>query len=663
MGFYENPSHENLNIEPSMIVNKHKVIFFCLILCWANVVFGQQVITINTDATGRIFEGIGALSAGASSRLLIDYPEPYRSQILDLLFKPKFAASLHQLKVEIGGDVNSTDGSEPSHARTRKEFDSPQPEYYQRGYEWWLMKEAKKRNSGIMLDCLEWGCPGWIGDGVFYSQDNADYISLFIQKAREYHDLKIDYTGIWNEREYEMEWIKLLRRTLDKNGLENVKIIAPDVFDWTLAEEMKDDPVLFDAVWALGIHYNERWEENRYGSTTLARSLNKSLRNSEGGPWKGDWDAFEYLVKMYNRSYIKGRLTNFITWSLISSYYNYLELPGSGLMTANSPWSGNFEIQPAIWAVAHTTQFANPGWIYLDESCGYLDFGGSFVTLKNPASDEFSLIIETMDTTVTQKVTFVLNDGLEVEYLSLWRSIKNKESFIQQDNIEIKKNRFTLDLIGKAVYSITKSSGQQKGTYDSPPVDDFPLPYSTDFEDETIGRLPKYFSDQAGIFEVSSRRDSQGKCLQQVVTQQGTEWWRPGDVYVQTLIGDSTWTDYEIEVDINIPENTGQATVAGRITKTFRSVLPPEGYRFKIATSGIWQLFAGEKIIVRGRNPFKPFIWHKTKMKFVGDEITVWVDDEEIVKVRNDTYTHGAVGIGSVFNYAEFDNFVIRPLD
>ena len=48
------------------------------------------------------FDGIGALSAGASSRLLWDYPEPQRAQILDYLFKPSFGAALHILKVEIG---------------------------------------------------------------------------------------------------------------------------------------------------------------------------------------------------------------------------------------------------------------------------------------------------------------------------------------------------------------------------------------------------------------------------------------------------------------------------------------------------------------------------------------------------------------------------------
>uniref|UniRef100_A0A8C5T6X2 Galactocerebrosidase n=1 Tax=Malurus cyaneus samueli TaxID=2593467 RepID=A0A8C5T6X2_9PASS len=61
------------------------------------------------DGLGREFDGIGAVSGGgATSRLLVNYQEPYRSQILDYLFKPNFGASLHILKVEIGGDAQST---------------------------------------------------------------------------------------------------------------------------------------------------------------------------------------------------------------------------------------------------------------------------------------------------------------------------------------------------------------------------------------------------------------------------------------------------------------------------------------------------------------------------------------------------------------------------
>ena len=47
----------------------------------------------------------GALSAGASSRLLFDYEPTARSEILDYLFKPRFGASLSICKVEIGGDT------------------------------------------------------------------------------------------------------------------------------------------------------------------------------------------------------------------------------------------------------------------------------------------------------------------------------------------------------------------------------------------------------------------------------------------------------------------------------------------------------------------------------------------------------------------------------
>ena len=176
---------------------------------------GAQEKTIVLDGTspGRVFDGIGALSAGASSRLLVDYPEPYRSQILDYLFKPGYGAALQHLKVEIGGDVNSTDGSEPSHMRTRDDHD------YTRGYEWWLMQEAKKRNPKIILDTLAWGAPGWVGNGTFYSPDMAEYVADFLKGADSKQGLRIPYTGIWNEKRPDLTYVKKLRKTLDANGL------------------------------------------------------------------------------------------------------------------------------------------------------------------------------------------------------------------------------------------------------------------------------------------------------------------------------------------------------------------------------------------------------------------------------------------------------------
>ena len=91
-----------------------------LSVCIASQPASGQTIVIDQQGGGRVFDGVGAISGGGgNSRLLIDYPEPTRSQILDYLFKPNYGASLQILKVEIGADMDSTDGSEASHMHTR----------------------------------------------------------------------------------------------------------------------------------------------------------------------------------------------------------------------------------------------------------------------------------------------------------------------------------------------------------------------------------------------------------------------------------------------------------------------------------------------------------------------------------------------------------------
>jgi hypothetical protein len=102
--------------------------------------------TLSRDGATKTFDGLGAISGGgATSRLLVDYPSPQREQILDYMFKPSFGAALQILKVEIGGDQDTTDGCESSHMHNNATVD------LNAGYEWWLMKQAKQRNPAIKL--------------------------------------------------------------------------------------------------------------------------------------------------------------------------------------------------------------------------------------------------------------------------------------------------------------------------------------------------------------------------------------------------------------------------------------------------------------------------------------------------------------------------------
>src|SRR5689334_5149264 len=206
-------------------------------------------ITINGASGGRVFDGVGAISGGGgNSRLLIDYPEPQRGQILDYLFKPGYGAAMQIMKVEIGGDTNSTSGAEPSHEHTRGSVNC------NRGYEWWLMEQAKARNPNITLVGLSWGAPGWIGNGNFWSSDAIDYLIAWLGCATS-HGLTIDYLGGWNERGRDLTWYKNLRSALNSRGYPNVKIVASDEFGWGMADDAQRDPAFAAAVSVFGSHY------------------------------------------------------------------------------------------------------------------------------------------------------------------------------------------------------------------------------------------------------------------------------------------------------------------------------------------------------------------------------------------------------------------------
>ena len=205
-------------------------------------------ITVNGTSAGRTFDGIGAISGGGgNSRLLTDYPAAEQTQILDYLFKPGYGADLQILKVEIGGDTNSTDGSESSIEHASGSINCSA------GYNWWLMEQAKALNPAIKLYGLAWGAPGWIGGGNFWSTDMINYLVSWLNCAKS-HGLAINYLGGWNERGYNIAWYEQLRSTLNADGYSAVQIVGADS-DWSIATDIANNSTFASAVNIIGVHY------------------------------------------------------------------------------------------------------------------------------------------------------------------------------------------------------------------------------------------------------------------------------------------------------------------------------------------------------------------------------------------------------------------------
>jgi galactosylceramidase len=81
------------------------------------------------------------------------------------------------------------------------------------------MEEAKKRNPDIILEVLPWGAPGWVGTDSLYTPAMADYVSRFIEAAERDHQLDIRYAGIWNEKVFDVSYVKELARQIKTHHL------------------------------------------------------------------------------------------------------------------------------------------------------------------------------------------------------------------------------------------------------------------------------------------------------------------------------------------------------------------------------------------------------------------------------------------------------------
>ncbi|XP_035599267.1 galactocerebrosidase isoform X2 [Oncorhynchus keta] len=662
-----------------MIYKLSFAIALCFSLCF-DLCFAESYVLDDKIGLGRTFDGIGGLSGGgATSRLLVNYAEPYRSQILDYLFKPNFGASLQILKVEIGGDAQTTDGTEPSHMHYEND------ENFFRGYEWWLMREAKKRNPNITLIGLPWAFPGWVGHGKNWPYDfpdiTASYVVSWILGAEQYHDLNIDYVGIWNERNFDSKYIKVLRDTLDKVGLTGVGIIAADG-NWDVSNAMGVDPYLNDAVEVVGAHYP--------GTTTVMEALKtqKKLWSSEDYSTFNDEVGGGCWARILNQNYVNGLMTATISWNLVASYYEDLPFGRDGLMTAEEPWTGNYVVESPIWITAHTTQFSQPGWTYL-QTVGHLVHGGSYVALTD-SKGNLTVVIETMthDNSVcirppllpfnvtAQNVTFQLKGSFaSIKELQVWQSkfdFKTKKPFFfkKLSPLKIYDGSFTLSLDVDEVYTLTTISTGQKGTYPDPPASGpFPKLYFDDFNvaNPSFSEAP-YFADQTGVFEYYINLTDPGPhvfTLRQVVTQMPVTWATDADQTI-SVIGDYKWQNLTVMCDVFMETvKTGGVFIAARVDKGGQSVRSAKGVFFWVFADGSYKVtndLVGKTVLAEGLSGTRAYGWHTLTLTVEGEYATGLLNGYPLWKdavVLGPKNGWAAIGTHS-FELAQFDNFAVE---
>ena len=654
------------------------------------------------------YQGHGAISAGASSRLLWDYPPAVASDILDYLFLPGFGASLHVLKVEIGGDVQSTDGTEPSHMH------SPSDLSCRRGYEFWLLKEAKARNPQLRTYALSWGVPGWVGNQTgYYCPDNVRYHLAWLRCAHDVHGVAVDWLGLWNERQWgTVAFVTGLRRALDDAGFAGTGIVlsdgVPNPRD-SFWDALATDAAFRAAVSAVGLHYP--------CASRVPDAAGVAVFASEDWWSRPDARGARCLARLLHANFLQHRAVSTLAWALVWSVYprvDVFEAPGwgPGLVEAWEPWSGHYRVPPTVWAAAHTTQFTSPGWrVLLGPGAGALPGGGTYVTYVAPATEtrhpmpphlrtaapgpHFSLVIETgrdlkcdhcrlpNRSAVPQTVTFRLEGGLRRHRaLRVWASDAARQ-FERVADVEVSPGgSFTVALAPDALYTVTSTAGQSRGQRPPPPPPRrFPLPYADSFDGGALDAPGRYFADQCGSWQLRAARAVDGGGAARVLVQAapappGVNGWGKELRHPLTIIGDYAWRDYRVTVTADLsheaspapptpaPLELRQVYVCGRVAFVGMGS-PMKGTCLALRGDGEWALRdnGGRAVASGALGPgFDPRQTHVVGLAFRCGRATATVDGAPLGPGWPVPDGPGMAALGSGWHGASFDDLSIEPV-
>jgi Glycosyl hydrolase family 59 len=642
-------------------------------------------VTIDGDDPGPAFQGIGAISGGGgNSRLLIDYPPGERAQILDYLFLPHYGASLQMLKLEIGGGGFSSDGSEPSVEAVRGQM------HCAAGYEFWLARQALARNPAIKLYGLQWTAPGWVRgpDGSLWTRADVSYVVDWLRCARA-DGLTISYVGGWDEHYQgtpaQQAWFVNLRAALNAAGFTRTQIVAADetpqiaerpgrrgyspLLAWrTVAEDMVANPAFGRAVSVLGVHDTCGLPTTGYlcvvsaQARTISASTGKPIWESELGatPATGTDPALPGpggLARALNAAYDQAGVTGILVWPLIDAIPPDLPSENRGLVQADSPWDGSYDVTPLTWVIAQTTQFTAAGWRHAAGANGALPAGGSYDTYLAPGRSAWSMVAQTSVASAPQRVTIHITGGLPARAVHVWTTnLRGPGQFIQRRDIIPRHGTFTALLQPGYLYTFTTTTGQSRAGGHPAPV-------------PAAGPMPARYTatpDAAGMASMLAPIDGSFGYVNGVLTQtaagEPVEWHHLGPSPAPyAIIGQNTWTDYTVSARVILPPSgtastastAPGATLIARFQGFRRSTVSQfRAYELQIRSTGAWQIVAnGPTAVKLASGSVTAAHAYSLSLTTRGTTISAQINGKLVATVTNRLYRYGPAGLGSLGYY------------
>lgn len=434
-----------------------------------------QEITVDGDVIDPVntFKGFGAVTCNNTSRLLMDYKEEHPDkywEMMELLFNPEKGAGLNHIKVEMGGDINSSSGTEPATMRSPSEEAN-----VLRGAGWHFAADAKTINPDITVEILRWGEPKWTQEGIGYEAfENPKYEARYqwykktIDAVYDEYGYEINYVSPGqNERRRDYadntEWIKYCANRLKEDSAkedarydyDQIQIVAADTHSNSndIAGRMLNDSELMELVDVVSDHYtlygnanltkvNQEYGKEVWYSEAIAPMINAKYRinvDPERGGVGGKVGMADLATRFINSySYEDAgenqpRMTRFEFQPAIGAFYEGSAYSPKQLIGAFDPWSGYYDADGGLQMVGHFMEFADLGWNYLPDACygdgSYSDGGvladtgtNNYLTLKDPETDDYSMFFANNSSQTRKYKVTVKNMKKASSPLNVWET-------------------------------------------------------------------------------------------------------------------------------------------------------------------------------------------------------------------------------------------------
>lgn len=404
--------------------------------------------TIDWSRTAQEIDGFGASGAFHMAGNLMNFPEPQRTEILDILFSQSKGAGLSIVRnfVGDGGSWGSpTNGPSPSIQPQEGVWNWTGDED-----EIWLMREAGKRGCTRYTSTV-WSPPAWMKDnnnvvGGRLRPDKylafAEYLSMYVRGYKQHHnidihsislanepDVTVKYSSCyWNGKEFH-EFLKVLIPVFERDKI-TAKVIVGEHSAWTENPvlESLEDSVTAERIDIVGVHAYGTADRGpfppvsqRSGPLVQTLKQKKKIWQTEAANLRENYPDIRdglYWAKVLHTHVAENRVSGWFYWWAISPY------PSGGTLIHMDPKKSTYTVDKRLYTIGNYSRFVRPGYFRVQMD---LELAPGVLVSAYKSEPARQLIVVAINENVSPKDLELRLEGIEATSAALWRTSQSED--------------------------------------------------------------------------------------------------------------------------------------------------------------------------------------------------------------------------------------------